>query len=407
MRFGGTMLIVKAAGWIQKQDSMTVDASKAKDGEIVHDVTLLAGAVVRGKVLDADGSPLAGAEVMMIGGGGFDPVSLMGGGGPKNVTAADGSYEIRDASGGSPFMAPRAVPTKPGDPAPEPEKPSSQVLVTAEDRVAAKSERFAVAAGATVDAPTVRLSAGATLRGKVREPSGRPAVGASVEVAMERSPEDWMLQAMPGRGTKRTIKTDADGAFVVRALGKAKGSVIARGTGFAPARVAIEVGEGDPAPIELRLAEAGELTGRVTAPSGEPVAGASVRVEIPPTPGADVYLESAMASTGADGTFRFKNLPRATLQVSVTAKGFRTRSASGVVGGEAIDVRLETRNADEERRREEIQKELTEIYGKFGAVKDDAERTALIQRMQALQQEQRDLESDAGTPAPPTRVDPK
>jgi hypothetical protein len=400
------MLIVKAAGWIQKQASMSVDLSKAKGGEILHDVTMLAGAVIRGKVLDADGSPLAGADVRVLSGGGFDPISMMGEGGTRHLTAADGTYELRDVSpsdagGDSPFMA-RPVTTRPDGTTVEPEKPSTRVIVSADDRVSAKSEPFLVAAGATVDAPTVRLLAGATLRGKVREPSGRPAIGASIEVTMERSTEDWTFDAMNGRRGRRVAKTDAEGAFEVRALAKAKGTAVARGAGCAPASVAFEVGDGDPAPIELRLAEAGELKGRVATANGEPVAGASVRVER--APGSDAYLESATASTDKDGAFLFKGLPRTTARVSVTAKGYRTRTAGGSVNGEAIDVRLDVRNPNDERRREEIQKELLEIYGKFGTVKGEAERNARIQRMQALQQEQRDLDSDA---VPSTLSDPK
>lgn len=402
----GTMLIVKAAGWIQKSASMSVDLSKAKAGEVLHDVTMLAGAVIRGKVLDADGSPLVGAEVRVLAGGGFDPISMMGGGGARNLTGADGSYEIRDvapsdAGGDSPFMA-RPVTTRPDGTTAEPEKPSTRVLVSADDRVTAKSEPFFVAAGATVEAPAVRLLAGATLHGKVREPSGRPAIGASVEVSLDRSTEDFTFDTMSGRRGKRVVKTDAEGAFEVRALAKAKGSALARGAGFAPASVSFEVGDGDPAPIELRLAEAGELKGRIATPNGEPVAGASVRVER--APGSDAYLEPATASTDKDGVFLFKGLPRTTVQVSVTAKGYRTRTASGSVNGEAVDVRLDARNPNDERRREEIQKELQEIYAKFGTVKGDAERNDLVQRMQALQQEQRDMDSDA---SPSTRVDPK
>ncbi len=410
--FGGTMVTVKASGWIQKPDSMSVVTANAKDGEVVHDITMLAGAIVRGKVIDSDGSPVVGAEVQIAAGGGFDMASMMGGGGGRKVTtAADGTYEIRDVSPSTPddsamssireALAPGSPPSEP----PQAPKLSSRVSVTAEDRVAAKSEPFLVEAGATVDAPTVKLSAGATLRGKVREPSGRPAVGATVEVSMERDGTP-NFEEMVGGAKAKSAKTDSDGAFVVRALGKAKGSVVAKAKGFAPAKAAIEVGDVDPAPIELRLHEVGTLKGRVLTPGGEPIEGATISVSGSAGGSDAAYVESAFASADKEGNFQFEGLPRVVVSLSVAAKGHRGRTVSGSVGGEPVEVRLEPRNPGDERRREEISKELMEIYGKFGSVKDAAERQALAQRMSALQQEQRELESTEGPASEPTPATP-
>lgn len=402
--FGG-MLVVRASGWTQKQDSMQLEASKAKDGELEHDVTMLASATVRGKVLDATGAPIAGAEVRVSTGGGFDMFDALGGGSPAVVTAQDGSYELRDVA---PAEAPRERPKDATDGADvaAPFGGSSRggvyVSVSAEDYVPAKSEPFGVASGGTVDAPVVRLSHGAALRGKVREPSGRPAANALVEVQLERSAMEFTMDAVRGGGRLKA-RTDADGAFVVRSLPKGKGTAIARATGFAPTRVELEVGEADPAPVELTLAEATELRGRVASPEGAPIVGATVRLEAPalrPGAAAPPYVEPASAVTDATGAFVLKGLPRVPVALHVSASGRKGRTLSVVAGGDAVDVRLDARDATAERRREEIKKELAEIYQQFAAVKDDTERNALVQRMMALQREQGELESDGETASP-------
>ncbi len=406
----GSAIVVRASGWTQKQDSMQVDASKAKNGEIEHDVTMLASAIVRGKVLDENGGPLAGAEVRVTSGGGFDMFDMLGGGAPPVVTAEDGTYEIHDVA---PADAPTAVAkaavdgTDAATPFGGVPQGGVWVSVTADDRVSAKSEPFGIAAGATVEAPVVHLSKGATLRGKVREPGGRPAAGASVEVHLDRSAQEFTMDSIRGRGS-RPLRADADGAFVARALSKGSAYVIARAPGFAPAKVVFTVGEGDPAPVELTLAQAGELKGRVASPEGAAIAGASVRIDAS-SDGSGVYVEAVSAVSDATGAFVLKGLPRTLVHVHVSVAGRKPRTVDATVGGEDVDVRLEPRDASSERRREELKKELAEIYQKFAAVKDDAERTALVQRMMELQREQQALDKDgSGTELPPTPqpVDP-
>jgi hypothetical protein len=239
------------------------------------------------------------------------------------------------------------------------------------------------------------------LRGKVREPSGRPAAGASVEVHVDRSAQEFTMDSIRGRGN-RPLRADSDGAFVARALQKGSGSVIARATGFAPAKVVFTVGEGDPAPVELTLAQAGELKGRIASPEGAPIAGASVRIDAS-SDGSGVYVEAVSAVSDAAGAFVLKGLPRTLVHVHVSVAGRKPRTVDATVGGEDIDVRLEPRDASSERLREELKKELMEIYQKFAAVKDDAERNALVQRMMELQREQRELDKDGSGPdLPPT-----
>ena len=398
-RMSGTMLLVTAPGWIQDEASRAVSTAASKDGEVVHDVTMLAGAVVRGTVVDADGSPFAGAEVRISTEGSFDVLEMMGGSARHATTAVDGTYELRDVAPTS--TTPSFVTTPPratGDgtateTAPEPPRGQARVVVTAADRVSARSEPFAIEAGATIEAPGVKLGMGATLKGRVVEPSGRPAAGASVEVSMNRSAEEWTQSQFSGRNRASIVRTDAEGVFSVRALGKGTGSVVARAKGFAASMTAIKIEDGEPAPVEVRLREAGEIRGRVATPGGAPIAGALVRASA--KPGDAVWLDSAMTTSDKDGAFSLKGLPKSTLLLSVTAKGHRSKSVDGTAGGEALDVRLEPRGADDERRREELKKELQDLYTKFATVKDDAERNALIARMGELQREQADLEGSS------------
>lgn len=400
-----TAILARAPGWHQSQTSMQVDASKAKDGEIVHDITLTASAVVRGKVLDADGSPVAGAEVRVVGGD-FNVMDMIGGGGTLPVTGADGSYEIRDVGPSEasdvPAMPSAAVEAGGGDTkAPAPAAPRvapSHVSVTAQGRVPADSEPFTIGEGATVDVPVIRMSVGATVRGRVFEPSGRPAAGATVEVSIERggTPD---FTSMMRRSKAPPIRSDDDGSFVVRGLSKGKGTVTARASAFAPARVAIEVGEGDPAPIEIKLPDTGDLTGRVVDGGGQPIGGAIVTVEGSDAPGgsgAAPYVEFASATAAKDGRFTLKTLPRGVIRIRARANGFKSRAVEATVGSDVGELRLEARGAGDQQRLEEIKTELQGIYMKFASAKGE-EQQQLMKRMQALQAEQRELEGGSGT----------
>ena len=152
-----------------------------------------------------------------------------------------------------------------------------------------------------------------------------------------------------------------------------------------------------------------ELRGRVASPEGAAIAGASVRIDSSDDAGAS-YVEAASTVADASGAFVLKGLPRVGVKLHVSAAGRKNRTLDVTVGGEALDVRLEPREAGDERRREELKKELAEGFQKFGTVKDDAERQALVQRMMALQREQQELDQDGedggATLVPPQPVDP-
>lgn len=393
---GGEVLHVSAPGWTQPRASMEIPPSETKDGEVRHDVTLIAGAVVRGQVLDADGSPLAGASVRIDGVGDFDETDV-GGGAPSFVTtAADGTYELRD-------VAPSEVADEPETPEAgsdgaslrESPKPSTRVLAAAEERLSATSEPFVVTAGATVTVPPLKLTAGATLRGSVREPSGRPAAFVRVEVGMGKHAEARLWMPLDDVNRPRTIRTDGAGGFVVRGLPAAEGHVIARARGFAPAGAAFEVTDGDPAPLELRLLASGELRGLVTGAGGVPIAGATVGVETTAHDPDAVYVEATSESTDADGRFALKGLPRTALSLSVRARGYRPRTVTGLPGGDAMDVELVVRGPADERRRQEIAKELFALRTKRATASEGEERRSLDARESALRQELAELGDDS------------
>lgn len=393
---GGAVIHVSAPGWTQPEEAMEVATSKAKDGEVRHDVTMIAGAIVRGKVFDQDGSPLAGATVTIDGTVGFDETDIGGGARSTVTTQADGSYELRDVAPSraaeEPTTPDESSAAKPSNEAP---KPSARVSVSAEERLSATSEPFVVVAGATVTVPALKLRAGATLHGSVREPSGRPAAFARVEVSMGKRSDYRMWASMDDENRQRAARTDAEGAFVVRGLPVAKGWAIAHLRGFAPAGGAFEVGDGDPAPIELRLFASGELRGRVMGAGGVPIAGATVRVETTAHDPDVVYVEPASVPTDVDGRFALKGLPRTTLLVAVRAKGHRPRTVNGLPGGDAMEIELEARGPADERRRQEITKELVVLRLKLATATDAEERRTMEARTSALREELAALGDDS------------
>jgi protocatechuate 3,4-dioxygenase beta subunit len=407
-------LTAKAPGWIQpmSQADQTMGGVKVPAGatEVTHDFVLRPASTVRGRVVDADGKGVAGAEVTLESGGLSGMAGLLFGT-KEAVTAADGAYVLFD-------LEEAKLPEKKdgGEPAAgeEPEIPffggssgGPRVRATARGFVSATSEPFAIGAGANVTAPTIKLSRGATVRGRVTEPGGKPVAGATVEVGYESAGGAFFDEMFGGSraGAATTLRTAADGTFAAETVPSGPVTFTASAPGWAPTRVGVTVaGEAAPEPFDLRLRPAREIRGRVTGPDGAAVAGASVSVAGGTGGGAEAYVAPVSASSGADGTFALKGLPPGSHAVSVRAKGFAPWTGPAEAG-DSLDVRLSAQKAGAARK-EEIQKEMGEIGMKFMATKDKAEREALQRRILELQQEQQALDGgeDADEDAMPGPV---
>jgi RNA polymerase sigma factor (sigma-70 family) len=255
---------------------------------------------VRGRVVDQDGKPIAGATVMI-------DVSKKY---PGSRQWVDLKYDKAqaDAEGRWSFSG-------------VPEKPDSVKLAAYHalylpDRNFFRMEDFQPLSALRDGSATLRLQRGTPIEGTVRAANGRPVADAEVFVGEGRR----YANAIP------PLKTDARGRF---ALGLPRGTIsalTARAPGFSPALQPIRVGS-DPLRVELTLPPPHVLKGRVVDPEGKPIAGAQINVAWsgPGTSGASGRGEEALSerlTTDADGRFAWKDAPERGIRVTAWARGF-------------------------------------------------------------------------------------
>ena len=181
--------------------------------------------------------------------------------------------------------------------------------VNAPDRAPAAVSGIKVAAGRTADVGTVRLSAGGTVRGLVVDAASAPVMGASVTVSG------------PGRGFMRPTvpaTTDPGGAFELRGVEPGTVQVMASHPSYATASVAgIEVDPTrGPAEVRVVLSQGGRIEGHVRARDGALPAGAVVTVRSV-RPGVTWFGPNgpALEPVGADGAFTMEHVPTGPVSV--------------------------------------------------------------------------------------------
>jgi protocatechuate 3,4-dioxygenase beta subunit len=241
--------------------------------------TSAAPAGVEGVVLTDEDLPIAGAEVTIA------PVSLAA---RRGLPVPDGPVHARATTDGRGEFALDAP-------------PSGGMRVTASAPGRSTVGTLVAARGARV---TLRLPAAAAIRVLVVDPDGSPVGGAEVEVGAG----DAILRAA----------ASSDGVAAFEAVAPGPASVRARAEGRAEATAGpVLLLASAPREVTVMLERAVRLGGRVVdAESGEPIAGARVRVA---WPGRSVEAEP----TGADGTFPPVAVlaPGDQVQVSAVAKG--------------------------------------------------------------------------------------
>jgi len=147
-----------------------------------------------------------------------------------------------------------------------------------------------IPAGAVVQ---LRLRRGVKLSGLVKAAETQTPIGGATILAWDKEAEAF------GEDAYRRAKSGKDGRFVVSDLPAGKATVEGRATGRASAKSRnVPLPKSD---LEILLDLPGALTGLVTATSGEPVAGAEVKVSWRDETGA----KSRGVKTGADGRYRF------------------------------------------------------------------------------------------------------
>ncbi|MEX1025973.1 MAG: carboxypeptidase regulatory-like domain-containing protein [Planctomycetota bacterium] len=187
-------------------------------------------------------------------------------------------------------------------------------------------------AALTTDAAETRLG-GTAIVGRVVDEAGAPVAAASVSLASNA--RGFFQNAGAGAGAVGAV-TDAEGAFRLALERAGETWLEVRAAGFAPAtvdRVAAAAGGETKLESAVVLERSATLLGVVLDDTGAPLEGARVSLLERVTNGFGFGepRRSDEQITGPDGTFRLDQLPRRTLELSVTHDSF-------VDHGESIDA---------------------------------------------------------------------
>ena len=288
------------------------------------EVRLRRGAVVDGRVLRRDGTPVAGAVVDLhpIPAAGAAPANIAA---PAGVTGPEGRYGIRALAGAALIRvrAPGLVHTAtPADPWAA--LRSGQVPESCRVEVPAGGGTLADVVLDAEDPPRPSTSC---LAGRVRR-----ADGAALSAPFVRA-------YSPDR-VERIAAVGEDGAFRFEGLPAGDHSLEARAEGCPPARSAVEgLGEGEErTELDLVLEVGWTLAGRAVDGAGAPVPGATVRAMPARRRETDGPLD---AVTDGEGRFTVGGLAREETFVEVEAPGFVESSREVPPGAEEQVFALE------------------------------------------------------------------
>jgi len=262
-----------------------LDDLPSREGARRVDFTLTPGAGrLVGRVLDPEGTPLAGARVVAGTRNGHIVVGPHGG----NATAPMPHAVRTDAEGR--FVLADALPLGP-----------QPVFGTARG-FGPWSGKVAIVAG--TNELEIRLEPAARIEGRLLDVQGSPVAGAEVRQSVEHLGGWYLEDAFAPSGDR----TDAEGRFVLEWLAPGLREVNAQHLakpGIGRARAALECRAGETTHCELRLELGRTIAGRVVDERGAPLVGWYVGSQ-PSDFLAQWYPRSA--TTDRDGRFRLVNL---------------------------------------------------------------------------------------------------
>ena len=290
-------------------------------------VVLDAGRALAGQVVDGEGQPLPGAELTLR-----RPLEGDNGWGELPADAEEPRRAAADRRGR--FRIPGVngrydlAIRRPG---------AAQVELPVE-----------IAPGAgDVDLGPLVLPAGLALEGRVVGGEGsaaEPLPGA--EVTWTRFLPDGSVPVAP---PEPGLATGPDGRFRIADLAPGQRlDLTIRHPVHAPRTLRQVQAIAGSEPLEIELAPARALSGRVLGPAGEPVAGAqlsSSRIETAALNGTTMGRD-LLGQTGTDGRFHVAGLAPGLLDLQISAPGFQTRDVEGLAipadrDVDGVEVRLE------------------------------------------------------------------
>ncbi len=290
-------------------------------------IVLRRGAIMAGRVVDAAGDPVSGAELTLR------AVSWrMRSPGVQVLSDATGHFHFSDLSSG--LFDLRA--SRSGF--------AATVVLGVEIPAMSRTEHAvpAVPMPRAVDLGEITLRPGAAIEGRVIDRRGAPI--AKAEVKIECS--DFFPWSMLRVIRNEPLATGADGRFRIEDLTPGSSCRLSiQHAGHTPAQLP-GVQAPTREPLRIELATARVLSGRITGPLDEPVSGAFVQVEP-----REVRLGSGGrfspeggGRTDAEGHFRLENLPAGLLDLTVSAPGYRQKTAHAVevpeAGGPPLEISL-------------------------------------------------------------------
>jgi protocatechuate 3,4-dioxygenase beta subunit len=276
-------------------------------------LTLTPAGSIPGRVVDAAGQPLGGAQITArILSTGFSQKGTW--------SRADGRFRLSRLPPGNLFA-----------------------LIATHDGFAPAS----VKADALSSPRPVRIvmERGATVLGKVLDPEGQPVPGAALDLRTYR--DDGSIQRLLGASAGKAA-SDPAGSFAIPHLGSGRFELRVTRSGFATLSVPeIEVAAGaarvDLGP--LTLARGSVIEGRVTDPAGAPLPEAQVTPTSAPDPLASGFSVSDIppeTSTDSEGHFRFEDLRRgARFGLRVERSGFIPATIPAVEAPTPEPLRIE------------------------------------------------------------------
>ena len=317
LRAGTYQLTVSAAGFA----SLLVPGIEvAAGGADLGTLELEPGVEITGLVVDAEGSPIEGAEVWASGQGSqlFDMTGRRGGE-PQAVTGADGSFTVRDRRSGE----------------------------RVDLRVTHSEHQQASAPGVVAPNPQplrIVLQAGARLSGTVLDATGAPVAGATVAVMVEEA--DVEPSGMGIRGFRFPVRNETDdtGRFELEQVPSGKLRLSASAQGWRTAELsALEVpAGGELEDLRLVLERGATVSGRVFDADGQPAAGVWVRVEEDRT--GMRFSQPASATTSGDGQYLLEGVEPGTRLIMARNEDRETTAQEIEVGSgvNRLDLRFAT-----------------------------------------------------------------
>lgn len=272
-------------------------------------VTLAPGLTLEGFVVDPQGRPIAGAQVL---GGGSSSRWVEDG----ILSAADGSFSIPDLQRGDKVTLSVSKKGYAGARLSDLEVPRAEPL-------------------------RIVLEPGVRITGRVVNEAGDPLANAAISLFRM---DNQLVGSMGPAGSFAAMgRSEADGGFVLEPVKAGKHRIVVIAAGFVEKEVSgLEVAGSDLEDLQIVLSRGAVVAGHVAGPDGKSVAGARVQlVEEEGQFSLSRYFNSGQ--TDADGNYRLEGMAEGQRSIEVQAEGFQrlARDLEVRAGDNRLDFTLQ------------------------------------------------------------------